>query len=597
MLNFRYMKDFLKSVLASVVGILISSFIIGGVLALLFFGFIGVLLSSSSDTFVLKNNTVLSIRLTGVMKDRVVENPILELFNLGEAKEMALTDILSAIKKAKNNDNIKGIYISSGYFMASSASLTEIRNQLSDFKESGKFIIAYADDYTQGGYFLSTVADKVIMNPQGSLNLQGLSVSPTFYKGLLDKIGVEMQIFKVGTYKSAVEPFILNKMSDANKEQVGSYINDIWSTILDRISISRDIPVERLNQLTDTLPAFREGEFSVRNHLIDTLMYESEVREYLRSLLGIDESKKLNLASVADMATVNDSQKSKSSDRIAILYAEGSIVSGTKPTDINDRYIIKEIEKLQDNDKVKAVVFRVNSPGGSAYASEQIWKAIEDLKAKKPVVVSMGDYAASGGYYISSNASKIYAQPTTLTGSIGIFGMFPNIEGLTNKVGLSFDNVKTNKFSDYGDVARPMSEQEKAILQQYIERGYRLFLRRCSEGRNIPLETLEKIAEGRVWTGKQALEIGLVDAIGGIDDALKEAANLANISDYSVSEYPKLVSPFEALFRSQTEDIATRALKEYLGSDFHLLKTIKDIKDLKEQDFIQARMPYDFQLN
>ena len=591
------MKDFFKSVLASIVGIFVSSFIIGGVLVLLFFGFIGVLLSSSSDTFVLKNNSVLTIRLTGVMKDRVLENPIIEFFNLGEAKEMALTDILSAIKKAKENDDIKGIYISSGYFMASSASLTEIRDQLSDFKESGKFIIAYADDYMQGGYFLSTVADKVIMNPQGSLNLQGLSANPTFYKGLLDKIGVEMQIFKVGTYKSAVEPFILDKMSDASKEQVGSYMNDIWSTILGKVSESRGISVERLNQLTDTLPAFQEGEFSVKNHLVDTLMYESEVRQYLKTLLDVDDSKNLNVASVADMITVKDIKKTKSTDQIAILYAEGSIVSGTKPTDINDRYLIKEIEKLQDDDNIKAVVFRVNSPGGSAYASEQIWKAVTDLKAKKPIVVSMGDYAASGGYYISSNASKIYAQPTTLTGSIGIFGMFPNVAGLTNKVGLSFDNVKTNKFSDYGDITRPMSEQEKAILQQYIERGYNLFLSRCSEGRNIPRETLEKIAEGRVWTGKQALEIGLVDAIGGLDDALKEAAKLANVSDFSIREYPKQVSPFEALFKTQTEDIATRALKEYLGSDFLLLKTIKDIKDLKEQDFIQARMPYSLQLN
>lgn len=591
------MKDFFKNVLASIVGVLVSSVIIGAVLALLFFGFVGVLLSSSSETFVLKKNSVLTIRLTGVMKDRVVENPLLELFNLGEAKEMALTDILSAIKKAKENDDIKGIYISSGYFMASSASLNEIRNQLSDFKQSGKFIIAYADDYTQGGYFLSTVADKVIMNPQGSLNLQGLSVSPTFYKGMLDKIGVEMQIFKVGTYKSAVEPFMLDKMSAANKEQVSSYIDNIWDTILGEISTSRGITVERLNQLTDTLPAFREGEFSVKNNLIDTLMYESEVREYLKTLMDVEQSKKLNMASVADMGTVGDSRKSKSSDRIAILYAEGSIVSGSKPTEINDRYIIKEIEKLQDNENVKAVVFRVNSPGGSAYASEQIWKAVENLKAKKPVVVSMGGYAASGGYYISCNASKIYAEPTTLTGSIGIFGMFPNVEGLTNKVGLSFDNVKTNKFSDYGGITRPMNDQEKAILQQYIERGYKLFLSRCSEGRNIPLAEMEKIAEGRVWTGKQALKIGLVDAIGGIDDALKAAADLASLSDYSITEYPQLTSPFEAFFKTQTEDIATRALKEYLGSDFHLLKTIKDIKDLKEQDFIQARMPYDLQLN
>ncbi len=592
------MKDFFKSVLASIVGILIGSFIIGAIAALLFLGIVGILISSSSssETFVLKNNSVLAIRLTGMMKDRVIENPLMEILDYGNVKEMSLTDIVSAIKKAKDNNDIKGIYINSGYFMASTASLTEIRNQLLDFKKSGKFIIAYADDYTQGGYFLSTVADKVIMNPQGSLNLQGLSASPTFYKGLLDKVGVEMQIFKVGTYKSAVEPFMLDKMSDANREQVGSYINDIWLTVLGNISLAREIPVERLNQLTDTLPTFQGGDFNVQNHLIDTLMYESEVRQYLKTLVGIDKSDKLNTASVEDMTTVLDSQKSKASDQVAILYAEGSIVSGNEATDINDKYLIKEIEKLQENDDIKAVVFRVNSPGGSAYASEQIWKAIENLKAVKPVVVSMGDYAASGGYYIASGATKIFAQPTTLTGSIGIFGMFPNVQGLTNKVGLTFDNVKTNKFSDYGDITRPMTDQEKAILQQYIERGYKLFLKRCSEGRKISLETLEGIAEGRVWTGKQALNIGLVDAIGGIDDAIKEAATLASLSDYSVRDYPKLPSPFEAFFKTQSEDIATRAVKEYLGADFTLLKMVKDIKDMKEQDFIQARMPYDLQL-
>lgn len=591
------MKDFFKNVLASVVGVFISIFIIGAIGTLLFLGFVGVLLSGSSDNFVLKNNSVLSIRLNGVMKDRIVANPLLDLLNMGEVKEMALTDILSAIKKSKENDNIKGIYINSGYFMASSASLIEIRNQLLDFKESGKFVIAYADDYTQGGYFLSTVADKVIMNPQGSLNLQGLSANPIFYKGLLDKIGVEMQIFKVGTYKSAVEPFILTEMSDASKEQVSSYVNDIWFTILNNISASRGLTVERLNQITDTLPTFQANEFNLRNRLVDTLMYESEAKDYLKGLLGINSSEKINIALVSDMKTVADVKKSKTSEQIAILYAEGSIVSGNKSTDINDRYFIKEIEKLQDDEKVKAVVFRVNSPGGSAYASDQIWKAIKDLKAKKPIVVSMGDYAASGGYYISCNASKIFAQPTTLTGSIGIFGMFPNIEGLTNKVGLNFDHVKTNKFSDYGDISRPMKNEEKVILQQYINRGYQLFLRRCSEGRNIPLETLEKIAEGRVWTGRQALEIGLVDAIGGIDDALKEAAKLANISDYFIREYPKLSSPFEVFFMTQTDDFKTRALKEYLGEDFYLLKSVKDIKDLKEQDFIQARMPYDLQLS
>ncbi len=590
------MKDFFKHVLSTIVGVLLSSLILGVISIFLFFGFIGLLISSSSSSFTLKENSVLTLNMSGTMQDRVVENPFLQYIGYEEANQMALTDILSSIKKAKENKNIKGIYINSGYFSASSSSLKEIRDQLEDFKSSGKFIIAYADDYLQGGYFLSSVADKIIMNPQGSLDLHGLSVDRTFYKGLLDKVGVKMQIFKVGTYKSAVEPYMLEKMSEANKEQVSSFANDIWGTMLSEISLSRDITVERLNQLSDSLSAFRESSYIIENRLVDTLMYETDVKTYLKNLVGAGESDKLNQASVSDMVTVPFSEKSNSKDEVAILYAEGSIVSGNANTDINDRYLIKQIGKLQEDDKVKAVVFRVNSPGGSAYASEQIWKAISDLKAKKPVVVSMGDYAASGGYYISCNANKIYAQPNTLTGSIGIFGMFPDASGLTNKLGLTFDNVKTNKMSDFGDFTRPMTEEEKAILQKYIERGYDLFLTRCSEGRNISKEQLDEIAQGRVWTGRQALKIGLVDALGGIDDAVKEAASLADISDYSLGEYPKLSSPFEALFKVGKEDIATRAMKEYLGEDFQLLKTIKEIKDLKEQDFIQARIPYDLQL-
>jgi protease-4 len=590
------MKGFMKSVLATIVGILISSVIIGGLTAILFFGFIGLVMSGSSDSFALKENTVLTLNLKGVLKDRVTPNPFLEYLSMSEVDEMSLSDILSAIKKAKENNNIKGIYIHSGYFSASSASLNEIRNELLDFKNSGKFIIAYADTYLQSGYYLSSVADEVIINPQGSLDLHGISASPTFYKKTLDKLGIEMQIFKVGTYKSAVEPFINEKMSDANKEQVRSFTNSIWSTVLNGISASRDISIERLNTLTDTLPMFQESSFLVENGLVDKLMYETEVKEYLKKLLGTTDKKKINQASISDMTSVPFIANKAKDDKIAVLYAEGSIMSGSDPTEINDRYLIKEIEKLKNNDKIKAVVFRVNSPGGSAYASEQIWKAITELKMSKPVVVSMGDYAASGGYYISCNATKIFAQPNTLTGSIGIFGMFPNIEGLTDKIGLTFDNIKTNKFSDFGDVTRPMRSEEKALLQNYIERGYDLFLTRCSEGRNLPKEQMAQIAEGRVWTGTQALEIGLVDAIGGIDDAIKEAASLAAIKEYSVNEYPALPNPLEMFLKLQKDDIAAQLVKEYLGTDIQILKTVKEIKDLNQLDFIQARIPYDIEL-
>lgn len=590
------MKGFFKNVLATIVGVLISSIFLGIISFVLFFGIIGLLASSSSSDFKLKENTILAINLNGVMKDRVVENPFLEFIGYSDTKEIALTDILTAIEKAKDNKDISGIYIYSGYFSASSASLKEIRDKLNDFKESGKFVIAYADDYLQGGYFLSSVADKIIMNPQGTLDLHGISVDRTFYKGLLDKVGIEMQIFKVGTYKSAVEPYMTDKMSDANREQVTSFANDMWASVITEISNSRDIPVDKLNQIADSLSAFKEASYILENHLVDTLLYATEARQYLKDRLGIAESEKINMASVLDMVSVPDTKKSKSKEEIAILYAEGSIVSGSSNTDINDRYLIRQIEKLKKNEKVKSVVFRVNSPGGSAYASEQIWKAISDLKEKKPVVVSMGDYAASGGYYISCNASKIIAQPNTLTGSIGIFGMFPNVSGLTNKLGLSFDNVKTNKMSDFGDFTRPMNAEEKAILQKYIERGYDLFLTRCSEGRGISKDSLNNIAQGRVWTGTQALDLGLVDALGGIKEALNEAASLAGIEDYSVSEYPKLPSPFEMFFNIKKEDVAVQAMKDYLGDDFNLLKTIREIKNLREQDFMQARMPYELRL-
>lgn len=583
------MKGFLKSLLASIVG---CSIVIG-IFIFIFILIIAAMSFGSSDKYNLKDNTVLTLKLEGTLSERVEPNSFLDLIGQNTDLEIGLDDILSSIKKAKENDNIKGIYINAGAFAASNASLKEIRDQLADFKESGKFIIAYADVYSQGCYYLSSVADKVIMNPQGNLDLHGLSSSPTFYKGLLDKIGIEMQIFKVGTFKSAVEPFMLDKMSDANREQVTAYINDIWSTITSEISDSRKISVDKINQLTDSLQTFKLANASVTDGLVDTLMYETEVKEYLKDLLKVEKAKDVRMASIKDMTSVPFVKESNSKDVIAILYAEGSINNGSGKDGITDKRYVKEIEKLKDNDKVKAVVFRVNSPGGSAYASEQIWKAITDLKAKKPVVVSMGDYAASGGYYIACNASKIIAQPNTLTGSIGIFGMFPNFEGLTKKVGLSFDNVKTNKFADFGDATRPMRPEEKGILQQYIEHGYDLFLTRCSEGRNIPKDSLDHIAQGRVWTGNQALKIGLVDALGNIDTAIQEAAKLAKLDDYSLQDYPKKVDFLESLLSNQKEEFATKAMKEYLGKDYELFKTIKEIK---EQDFVQARMPYDISI-
>ncbi|MFT3993635.1 MAG: signal peptide peptidase SppA [Dysgonomonas sp.] len=583
------MKGFFSNLFASILGCFI---VLGLFFLMMIVGLAGMMISSD-EKYSLKDNTVLTLKLEGVLSDRVTPNPLYEILGQNDTAELGLDDILSSIKKAKENDKIKGIYINAGAFSASGASLKEIRDQLIDFKKSGKFIVSYGDVYTQGCYYLATVSDKVIMNPQGNLDLHGYSASPTFYKGLLDKLGIEMQIFKVGTFKSAVEPFMLDKMSDANREQVTSYLSDAWATIIGEISESRNISVADLNQITDSLPLFSKADKNVEKHLIDTLMYETDVQKYIQTLVGVDKKEDMRMASIKNISTVPFLKKDNSDDVIAVLYAEGSITDGSGKDGITNKRYVKELEKLKDDDNVKAVVFRVNSPGGSAYASEQIWKAVTDLKIKKPIVISMGDVAASGGYYISCNASKIFAQPNTITGSIGIFGMFPNVEGLTKKIGLSYDNVKTNKFSDFGDVTRPMREDEKVLLQGYIERGYDLFLTRCSDGRGIAKDSLNNIAQGRVWTGNQALKIGLVDAIGGIDDAIAEAAKLAELSDYSLASYPKKVDFFESLLSDQKDQVATRVMKEYLGTDYEYFKKIKEIK---EQDFIQARMPYDFEM-
>lgn len=580
------MKDFLKSLLASILG----CFIVLGLFFLIMFVSLVGMSVTSNDKFALKDNTVLTLKLEGVLSERVEENPLLALLGQNTDAQLGLDDILSSIKKAKENDKIKGIYINAGMFSAAPASLKEIRDQLLDFKKSGKFIVAYGDTYTQGCYYLSSVADKIMLNPQGHLDLHGFAAMPTFYKGLLDKVGVEMQIFKVGTFKSAVEPFMLDKMSDANKEQVSAYLNDIWSTLTTEVSASKNISVEKLNQLADEMVLFKEAEETVQAGLVDTLLYETAVKEYLKDLVEVKEAKDLNFASIKNLTTVPFVESSKSNDIIAVLYAEGNITDGSGKEGITSKRFVKELEKLKDNEKVKAVVFRVNSGGGSAYASEQIWKAVGELKEKKPVVVSMGDYAASGGYYISCNASKIIAQPNTLTGSIGIFGMFPNIEGLTKKIGLSYDVVKTNKYADFGAYTRPMREDEKVILQSYIERGYDLFLTRCSDGRGIAKDSLDMIAQGRVWTGNQALELGLVDSLGDLDSAIEAAAELADLDDYSLRAFPKKTDFFESLFSNQKEELTTQMMKDYLGSDYEHFKILKEIK---EQDFIQARMPYD----
>jgi signal peptide peptidase sppA, 67K type len=591
------MKDFLKFTLATVTGIILSSivlFIIG--MVTLF----GIMAASDTETIV-KKNSVMILDLNGTLVERTQEDPLgilSQLFN-DDSNTYGLDDILSSIKKAKENEDIKGIYLQANSLGTSYASLQEIRNALLDFKESGKFVIAYADSYTQGLYYLSSAADKVLLNPKGMIEWRGIASTPLFYKDLLQKIGVEMQIFKVGTYKSAVEPFIATEMSPANREQVTTFISSIWSQVTEGVSASRNIPVDSLKAYADRMLMFYPAEESVRCGLADTLVYRNDVRDYLKRLVDIDEDDNLSLLGLGDMINVRKNvPKDKSGNIIAVYYASGEITdypgSATSEEGIVGSKVIRDLRKLKDNDDVKAVVLRVNSPGGSAFASEQIWYAVKELKTKKPVIVSMGDYAASGGYYISCGADTIVAEPTTLTGSIGIFGMVPNVKELTDKIGLSYDVVKTNKYADFGNIMRPFSEGEKALLQMMVAEGYDTFITRCAEGRHTTKEAIEKIAEGRVWTGEAAKELGLVDELGGIDKALDIAVAKARVGGYTIVSYPEKKNVLSSLLDTKpTNYVESQLLKSKLGEYYRQFGLLTN---LKEQSMIQARVPFELNI-
>lgn len=590
------MKDFFKMMLASAVGFIIASFVFSLISMLVFFGLIGSMAETvgKQQAFAAQPNSVLNLRLDGMIQERVAESdPFTELIG-GSATPMGLNDIVGAIRKAKSNDNIKGIYLDVRMFSASSATLFEIRNELNSFKESGKFIVAYADNYFQSGYLLASIADKIAINPQGSLDLHGLSSTPLFYKDALDKLGVKMQLFKVGTYKSATEPFTQTEMSEANREQVSSFLQDIWSFMKDDIADSRNLTTQDIDAIADEFPMFRKADYLLEKNLVDTILYETDMKNYVRELLGIEKDATIKSATVADMKNLKSKSIKKSSNSIGLLYAVGNITSGNGANGIQDKYLVNQIEKLRKDKDIKAVVLRVNSGGGSAYASEQIWKAISELKEEKPVVVSMGDLAASGGYYIACNADKIIASPTTITGSIGIFGMFPNVSGVLKKIGVSADVVKTNEFADFGNISRGFNDSESQMLQTYINNGYDLFLTRCAEGRGMNKDSLALYAEGRVWTGNQAKEIGLVDELGGVEDAIKAAAELANLGkSYAVYEYPKMKSALEELLNKNKEELIVKSAREWLGANFDVFMMLKDVET---EDFMQARMPFDLNI-
>lgn len=586
------MKDFLKYVLATIVGIICTGFIMGMMSLFMFI----VMAISSSDTPSVKNGTVLRIQLSGTLNERAKENPFAQYLNNDIAQTQGLDDIITAIKTAQTNDKIRGIYLEGGTLISDMATAQELRKALVDFKKSKKFILAYADNYSQGSYYIASAADKVLVNPSGIVDWHGLASQPIFFTDLLKKVGVKMQVFKVGTYKSAVEPYILTKMSDANREQVSSFVGDIWKNICTDVASSRKISIEGLNAYADHYITFADTKDYVKAHLVDGLAYADEVRTLLRTLSQQD---KVNFIAPADLAKL--AEKKSGDGTIAVYYAQGNIVDAVADNSFmsNESYIVgpkvvEDLDRLANDDNIKAVVLRINSGGGSAYASEQMWRAIQLLKKKKPVVVSMSGMAASGGYYMSCGADYIVAEPTTLTGSIGIFGMIPDAsELLTDKLGLHFDMVKTNKGADFGAQGRAFNADEANVMQQYVNRGYRLFISRVAAGRHITPEQVDHIGQGRVWTGSQALKIKLVDKLGTLDDAIAEAASRANLKDYDILSTPNKESWVDQILNSTVKrDYMEEKLRTTLGVYYAPLQFVGTLNGMSAKDYLQARIYY-----
>lgn len=580
------MKDFFKFTLASMLGTLCLCVFMG----LMSFVMLLTMALASEGRPSVKDGSVLRIQLSGQINERSKSNPFAEFLGNDALVSQGLDELKTAIRVAKDNDRVKGIYIEGGAFSADFATLEELRKSLVDFKKSGKFILSYADIYTQGSYYLASTADRVLLNPQGMLDWHGIASQPIFFTDLMKKVGVKMQVFKVGTFKSAVEPFILTGMSDANRQQVQSFVGDIWQGICRDVAASRKLTVDSLNAYADRYAVLAPSTSYVQMHLVDSLSYIDGVRDKLRQLA---QTEKVNFVSVSDMAKLD--KPNKSSDKVAVYYAEGDIVDQMSKTSqqsqIVGQTVVDDLDRLANDDKVKAVVLRINSGGGSAYASEQMWRAVQLLKKKKPVVVSMSGMAASGGYYMSCGADYIVAEPTTLTGSIGIFGMVPDAsELLTEKLGLHFDVVKTNVASDFGAMGRGINPQEAEAMQAYVNNGYRLFLQRVADGRKMKPEDVDKIAQGRVWTGRQALQIRLVDKLGTLEDAIAEAARRAKVKDYSVTYSPAPSNWYDQF-------LASTLKKDYLEEKLHATlgeyyAPLRFVSTLSTQSCMQARMFY-----
>ncbi len=589
------MKDFLKYTLASIVGLMACTIIITVISIVSIAG----IAASLNTTTTVSENSLFKLELKGEVTERMIDNPFASLMS-EEQTALGLNDVLSSIQKAAENEYIKGIYLEAGGIMANPASIEEIRNALVRFKQTGKFVVAYGDNYTESDYYICSVADKIILNPQGMVDWHGLASQTIYFKDLLAQLGVDMEVFKVGTYKSAVEPYTSMEMSDENREQITAYITSIWDNMVDGVSLSRGISAKQLNEYADRYIAFEGAEASLTAGLVDTLLYMDGTKSYLKQLMDTEEDDRLAVLTLDEVKNIQKNVPlDKSGNIIAMYYAEGQIVDApstgmsTAPEIVGEK-VSMDLRKLRDDETVKAVILRVNSPGGSAFASEQIWNEVVKLKEKKPVIVSMGDYAASGGYYISCAADTIIAQPNTITGSIGIFGMFPNPHKLINdKLKLNIETVKTNKLADFGSMSRPFNADERAIMQRYINQGYATFVKRCADGRSMSTSAIEAVAQGRVWTGEMAMELGLVDILGDIETAKEIAAEKAGIESYTLISYPKEQGAFDMLLTQAKESYIETRIGKVAGQFKDELNLIYNLENMNK---LQARLPYTIHL-
>ena len=590
------MKDFLKYTLATIVG-LIACIIVISIISVVSIAGIA---ASTERTTVINDSSIFKLELKGTVTERLAETPFASLMS-EEQTALGLNDILTSIQKAGENAYIKGIYLEAGGIMADPACTEEIRNALLRFKQTGKFVVAYGGNYTETDYYICSVADKVILNPLGLVDWHGVASQTIYFKDLLAQLGIEMEVFKVGTYKSAVEPYTSMEMSEENREQITAYTSSIWNNMVQGVSQSRGITPEKLNEYADRYMAFTSPEETLAANLVDTLLYLDETKDYLKQLMNIDKDKSLKVLSLEEVKNIQKNVPlDKSGNIIAMYYAEGQIVDvpstgniSATPEIVGEK-VCTDLRKIRDDETIKAVILRVNSPGGSAFASEQIWNEVVKLKEKKPVIVSMGGYAASGGYYISCAADTIIAQPNTITGSIGIFGMFPNPHKLiTEKLKLNVETVKSNKHADFGSMTRPYTADERAIMQKYIDRGYATFIKRCADGRQMSTSDIEAVAQGRVWTGEMAQKLGLVDLLGDIELAKKIAAEKAGIESYTLINYPEEENTLTMLLNQTKESYIEARIGKMVGQFQNELNFINNIDQM---NYLQARMPYEIHI-